>query len=95
MRKLLNRIDPGLRRLYAYFLDYKLTLAVATVFMVLAASTSSLTATLLGQLTDIGFYGKEDWVVYGAPLALIGVTVLYAVSSISVSYTHLTLPTKA
>ncbi len=86
MRKLLNRIDPGLRRLYAYFLDYKLTLAVATVFMVLAASTSSLTATLLGQLTDIGFYGKEDWVVYGAPLALIGVTVLYAVSSILSAY---------
>ena len=55
MRKLLNRIAPSLWRLYAYFLDYKVTLVVATVFMVLSASTSSLTATLLGQLTDIGF----------------------------------------
>lgn len=46
MRKLLNRIAPSLWRLYAYFLDYKVTLVVATVFMVLSASTSSLTATL-------------------------------------------------
>ena len=80
MRKLLNRIDPSLRRLYAYFLNYKVTLTVAMVFMVMSASTSSLTATLLGQLTDIGFYEKEAWVVYGAPLALIGVTLLYAIS---------------
>lgn len=86
MRKLLNRIAPSLWRLYAYFLDYKVTLVVATVFMVLSASTSSLTATLLGQLTDIGFYGKEAWVIYGAPLALIGVTLLYAISSILSAY---------
>lgn len=86
MRKLLNRIDPSLRRLYAYFLDYKVTLVIATIFMVLSASTSSLTATLLGQLTDIGFYEKEAWVIYGAPLALIGVTLLYAVSSVLSAY---------
>lgn len=86
MRNLLNRIDPSLRRLYAYFLDYKVTLVVATIFMVLSASTSSLTATLLGQLTDIGFYEKEAWVIYGAPLALIGVTLLYAVSSVLSAY---------
>ena len=86
MRKLLNRIDPSLRRLYAYFLNYKVTLTVAMVFMVMSASTSSLTATLLGQLTDIGLYEKEAWVVYGAPLALIGVTLLYAISSVLSSY---------
>lgn len=76
------KINPTLLRLYRYFFKYKWQLALAMVFMVLAASTSSLTATLLGKLTDIGFYQKEPWVIYWAPLALIGVTLLFAISSI-------------
>lgn len=76
------KINPTLLRLYRYFFRYKWQLALAMVFMVMAASTSSLTATLLGKLTDIGFYQKEPWVIYGAPLALIGVTLLFAMSSI-------------
>lgn len=75
-------LNPTLLRLYRYFFAYTWQLAIAMVFMVLAASTSSLTATLLGKLTDIGFYQKEPWVIYGAPLALIGVTLLFAISSI-------------
>lgn len=75
-------LNPTLLRLYRYFFAYKWQLAIAMVFMVLAASTSSLTATLLGKLTDIGFYQKEPWVIYGGPLALIGVTLLFAISSI-------------
>ena len=42
------------------------------------ASMSSLTATLLGKLTDLGFYQQEPWVIAGAPAALIGVTLLFA-----------------
>lgn len=82
MIKKFIKINPTLLRLYRYFFKYKWQLALAMVFMVMAASTSSLTATLLGKLTDIGFYQKEPWVIYGAPLALIGVTLLFAMSSI-------------
>ena len=48
------KIDPSLKRLYGYFLDYKPTLVLATLFLVGSAGMSSVTATLLGKLTDEG-----------------------------------------
>lgn len=74
--------DPALTRLFRYALPYKWQLVMASVWIVGAASMSSLTATLLGKLTDLGFYEKEPWVIAAAPATLIGVTLLYAVSTV-------------
>lgn len=83
IRKLLrDGFDPNLKRLYRYLWAYKGTIALATVFLLGSASMSSLTATLLGQLTDLGFYEKETWVIFAAPAALIGVSLLFAVSTV-------------
>lgn len=47
-----------------------------------SASMSSVTATLLGKMTDIGFYHQEGWIIYAAPLALIGVTLGFAICTV-------------
>ena len=78
--------DPALTRLFRYALPYKWQLVMASVWIVGAASMSSLTATLLGKLTDLGFYEKEPWVIAAAPATLIGVTLLYAVSTVRSTY---------
>ena len=78
--------DPALTRLFRYALPYKWQLVMASVWIVGAASMSSLTATLLGKLTDLGFYEKEPWVIAAAPVTLIGVTLLYAVSTVMSTY---------
>lgn len=78
--------DPALMRLFRYALPYKWQLVMASVWIVGAASMSSLTATLLGKLTDLGFYEKEPWVIAAAPATLIGVTLLYAVSTVMSTY---------
>ena len=78
--------DPALTRLFHYALPYKWQLVMASVWIVGAASMSSLTATLLGKLTDLGFYEKEPWVIAAAPATLIGVTLLYAVSTVMSTY---------
>ena len=78
--------DPALTRLFRYALPYKWQLVMASVWIVGAASMSSLTATLLGRLTDLGFYEKESWAIAAAPATLIGVTLLYAVSTVMSTY---------
>lgn len=78
--------DPALTRLFRYALPYKWQLVMATIWIVGAASMSSLTATLLGRLTDLGFYEKESWVIAAAPATLIGVTLLHAVSTVMSTY---------
>ena len=78
--------DPALMRLFRYALPYKWKLAMASVWILGAASMSSLTATLLGKLTDLGFYEGEPWVIAAAPATLIGVTLLYAVSTVMSTY---------
>ena len=78
--------DPELTRLFRYALPYKWQLVMASIWIVGAASMSSLTATLLGKLTDLGFYEKESWVIAAAPATLIGVTLLYAVSTVMSTY---------
>lgn len=80
------RFDPVLKRLFKYALPYKGQMVLACIYMVGAASMSSLTATLLGKLTDAGFYQQEAWVIVAAPAALIGVTLLYAVSNVMSTY---------
>ena len=80
--KWMEKVDPDLRRLYRYFLPHKWRLAVAVVFLMGSASMSSVTATLLGKMTDIGFYHQEGWSIYAAPLALIGVTLGFAICTV-------------
>ena len=80
--KWMEKVDPDLLRLYRYFLPHKWRLAVAVVFLMGSASMSSVTATLLGKMTDIGFYHQEGWNIYAAPLALIGVTLGFAICTV-------------
>lgn len=80
--KWMEKVDPDLRRLYRYFLPHKWRLAVAVVFLMGSASMSSVTATLLGKMTDIGFYHQEGWNIYAALLALIGVTLGFAICTV-------------
>ena len=84
---ILDRFDPDLIRLYKYFWPQKKRLVLAGIFLIGSASTSSMTATLLGQLTDVGFYKGEEWVIWAAPLALILVTLFFAVCTVMGSYT--------
>ena len=51
-----NGLDADLIRLFRMLLPYKGLIALACIFLIGAASMSSLTATLLGKLTDLGFY---------------------------------------
>ena len=87
MNRLLKHFDPDLIRVYRYLLPHKWRIALGTVFMAGEASMSSLTATLLGKLTDLGFYQQEPWVIAGAPAALIGVTLLFGFCTIASSWT--------
>lgn len=77
-----DKFDPDLLRLYKYFLSHKWRIALAVVFLMGSASMSSLTATLLGKMLDMGFYGQDGSLVYLAPLALVGVTLIFAVSMV-------------
>lgn len=79
-------MDPDLLRIYKYLLPHKWRIALGAVFMAGAASMSSLTATLLGKLTDLGFYQQEPWVIAGAPAALIGVTLLFGFCTMASSW---------
>ena len=81
-----NKLDPNLKRLFAYLLNEKKKLIAAFLFMALSAASSSLIATLLGKLTDLGFYQKESWVLWGAPLGLIGIAVLHGGSMFASTY---------
>ena len=85
MNRLFKHFDPDLIRIYRYLLPHKWRIALGAVFMAGAASMSSLTATLLGKLTDLGFYQQEPWVIAGAPTALIGVTLLFGFCTVASS----------
>ena len=86
LKSLITRIDPDLVRLYAYFLPHKGKLLLSVLFLVASASTSSVTATLLGKLTDLGFYKEAEWVIYAAPAALMAMTLVYTVSTVMSAY---------
>ena len=86
MNRLFRQFDPNLLRIYRYLLPHKWRIAFGAVFMAGAASMSSLTATLLGKLTDLGFYQREPWVIAAAPAALIGVTLLFSFCTVASSW---------
>ena len=73
-------------RLATYLPPYKWYIALALFFMVAAGAASSLIATLLGKLTDIGFYNQEPWIVIAAPIALIFISVLHGGSMFMSNY---------
>lgn len=83
MNRFLNHFDPDLIRIYKFLLPQKKMIALGAVFMAGAASMSSITATLLGKLTDLGFYDKEPWVIAAAPAALIGVTLFFGICTVA------------
>lgn len=90
MRRLLqryyNRQDPNLRRLATYLPKYRWLVGGAIACMVIAAASSSLVASLLGKLTDLGFYNKQAWIVVAAPIALIAVSFLHGGSMFLSNY---------
>ncbi len=90
MRRLLqryyNRLDPNLRRLATYLSKYRWLVGGAIACMVIAAASSSLVASLLGKLTDLGFYNKQAWIVVAAPIALIAVSFLHGGSMFLSNY---------
>lgn len=79
-------ISPQLVRLFKYVTPYVFLLILAGIFLVISAGVSSVIATLLGKLTDLGFYQKEGWVVLAAPAALIGVSLVFGLSNYLSSY---------
>lgn len=69
--------DPYLMRLFAYLPPYKWYLVGAALAMAAGGGASSLIALVLGKLTDMGFYEKDPAVAMWAPIALIGISILY------------------
>ena len=79
-------LNPSLLKLLDYLIPHKGKLAMSLLFMVCAGASSSLIATLLGKLTDAGFYDQKEWIVIGAPVALIGVAFLHGGSMFMSNY---------
>ena len=86
MINILKHRDENLVRLYKYFLPYKGKIAVASIFLIATALTSSATATLLGKLTDVSFYQGGSWLVFALPAAVIAVTLVFAISTVLSAY---------
>lgn len=64
-------------RLASHLPAHKWKIILAVFCMLGAGASSSLIATLLGKLTDAGFYNQEAWVVLAAPIGLILVSLLH------------------
>jgi len=79
-------LDKDLGRLYALFFPYKYRILLASLFLTGSALTSSAAASLLGKMTNEGFYGNESWLIWGAPLGLLLVTASFAFCSVMSSY---------
>lgn len=69
--------NPYMMRLFRYLPPYKWLIIGAAVAMVVGGGASSLIALVLGKLTDMGFYDKDPSVIYWAPIALIGISILH------------------
>lgn len=74
---LTSRISPSMRRLVGYLPPYRWKIALAIFFMVAAGSASGLIATLLGKLTNLGFYEQDPWIIFAAPIGLIFISILH------------------
>ena len=86
LSKYYNKLDPNLRRLASYLPKYRWLVGGAIACMVIAAASSSLVASLLGKLTDLGFYNKQAWIIVAAPIALIAVSFLHGGSMFLSNY---------
>ena len=81
-----NKIDPDLRRLAQYAIPYRWNFLVAACWMVIVAGTTAVTSKLLGMLTEQGFYEQDSSMIVVAPIALIVITLLYAVALVMSNY---------
>lgn len=79
-------LDPDLARLARYALPYRCKLFGAACWMVIVAGTTAVTSKLLGMLTEQGFYEQDTSMIVIAPVALIEITLLYAVALVMSSY---------
>lgn len=86
LNKIWRKTDPNLRRLLSYLPKYRHLLGGAVACILVAAASSSLVAYLLGQLTDLGFYDKQAWIVVAAPVALIVVSFFHGGSMFLSNY---------
>lgn len=77
LKKLPILQNESLMRLFGYLPPYKWYIVWAAVAMIAGGLASSLTAMMLGKLTDMGFYDKNAMVIIWGPAALIGITVLW------------------
>lgn len=80
-KKSVSWFSPELKRLYKYVTPHVGLLFLAAIALGVNAATSSLIATLLGKMTDLGFYEKDPRIILAAPLTLIGITVIYGLSN--------------
>lgn len=69
--------NPSLMRLFRYLPPYKGYIIGAALAMIAGGGASSLIALVLGKLTDMGFYKQDTIVLYLAPLALVGISILH------------------
>lgn len=81
-----NKLDPDLRRLAQYALPYRWKFLGAACWMVVVAGTTAVTSKLLGMLTEQGFYEQDSSMIVFAPVALIVITLLYAVALVMSNY---------
>lgn len=79
--------DPVLLRLAGYAKPYKWLIVVSCFWMAIVASTTAITSKLLGMLTQQGFYEQDPGMIVVAPVALILITLLYAVALVMSNYT--------
>ncbi len=78
--------DPALLRLAGYAKPYKRLITISCFWMVIVSSTTAVTSKLLGLLTQKGFYEQDPAMVIAAPVALILITLLYAVALVMSNY---------
>lgn len=84
--KFLHGIDPALLRLAGYAKPYKWQLLMSCFWMVIVAGTTAITSKLLGMLTEQGFYERDTSMIVTAPVALIVITLFYAVALVMSNY---------
>ncbi|MDY6009813.1 MAG: lipid A export permease/ATP-binding protein MsbA [Duodenibacillus sp.] len=79
-------VNASLRRLLTYLMPYKWTIVLAFIFTMAAGASSSLIASLLGKLMDIGFYNQAAWIIIAAPVGLILISFLHGGSMFLSAY---------
>lgn len=80
------KIDENVLRLLLYLNKHKKYIAGAVTCMLVSAASSSLIASVLGRMTDIGFYQKETWIIIAAPLALMVISIVHGSSMFLSNY---------